>query len=60
MKSLIRGFLYGVGFVAGATITGTLIGYGVGKVGELGLKAYSRNLADGIEEYTRAAAQEEK
>ncbi len=34
MNRFIRGFVYGLGFVAGATIGGTLIGYGAGKLAE--------------------------
>lgn len=38
MRTLLRGFLAGIGFVAGATITGGLIGYGVGKLAEGAIK----------------------
>lgn len=34
MRLLARAFLYGVGFVAGSTVTGALIGYGLGKLAE--------------------------
>jgi hypothetical protein len=34
VKILVRAFLYGVGFVAGAGVTGALIGYGLGKLAE--------------------------
>lgn len=34
MKLLARAFVYGVGFVAGASLTGALIGYGLGKLAE--------------------------
>lgn len=38
MRTLLRGFLAGIGFVAGATIAGGLIGYGVGKLAEGAIK----------------------
>lgn len=38
MKALLRGFLTGFGFALGASVAGTLIGYGIGKIGEAGLK----------------------
>lgn len=34
MRLLARAFVYGVGFVAGASLTGALIGYGLGKLAE--------------------------
>src|ERR1700748_1885033 len=34
MKSLLRGFLAGFGFALGASAAGTLIGYGIGKLGD--------------------------